>query len=187
MSTHVGLLRAVNVAGHNKLGMADLRDLLVGLGLEGVQTLLQSGNVVFRGGTRTSAQLEKVLEQAAAERLGLETEFFVRTAADWKGVVAGNPFPKEAERDPGHLLVVFLKGAPGRAKVAALQRTITGREVVRARGRHAYVVYPDGVGRSRLTSAVIERTLGTRGTARNWNTVAKLGALVGAGVRRSGS
>jgi uncharacterized protein (DUF1697 family) len=97
---------------------------------------------------------------------------------DWKAVIAGNPFSEEAARDPGHLLVVALKDAPDRAAAAALRNAITGREVVRVRGRHAYIVYPDGIGRSRLTTVVIEKKLGTRGTGRNWNTVLKLGALV---------
>jgi len=44
-------------------------------------------------------------------------------------------------------------------------------------GQQAYIVYPDGIGRSRLTAALIERKLATRGTARNWNTVMKLAAL----------
>ncbi len=73
-----------------------------------------------------------------------------------------------------------LKGAPDAGAVAALQAAITGREVVRADGRHAYLVYPDGVGRSRLTLALIEKKLGTSGTARNWNTALKLAALAGA-------
>ena len=75
---------------------------------------------------------------------------------------------------------MFLKDAPDREQVTALQKAITGREVVRAKGRHAYVVYPDGIGRSRLTSALIEKKLTTRGTGRNWNTVVKIGALAGA-------
>jgi uncharacterized protein (DUF1697 family) len=49
---------------------------------------------------------------------------------------------------------------------------------VRAKGRHAYIYYPDGVGRSKLTAALIEKHLGCRGTARNWNTVQKLAAIV---------
>ena len=180
MTIHVGLLRAVNLPGHNKIGMADLRELLATLGMQDVRSLLQSGNVVFRSDVHTAAQLEGVLEHAAAKRLGLETDFFVRTASDWKALIAGNPFPEEAERDPSHLLVMFLKEAPDREQVTALQNAITGREVVRAKGRHAYVVYPDGIGRSRLTTAFIEQKLATRATGRNWNTVLKLGALAGA-------
>ena len=180
MSVHIGLLRAINLAGRNRVGMADLRKLLTGLGLENVRSLLQSGNLVFRSDAHTSAQLERLLEDAAKHRLGLETDFFVRTARDWKAVIAGNPFPREAERDPGRLLVIFLKDAPDRDGVKALESAITGREVVRAKGRHAYIVYPDGIGRSRLTNALIEKKLGTRGTGRNWNTVRKLGELAGA-------
>jgi uncharacterized protein (DUF1697 family)/GNAT superfamily N-acetyltransferase len=177
MTIHIGLLRAVNLPGHNKIGMADLCELLVGLGMHDVRSLLQSGNVVFRSDIHTTPQLEPVLEHAVAKRFGLATDFFVRTTSDWKGIIAGNPFPEEAERDPGHLLVIFLKEAPTPQDVTALQNAIKGREVVRVKGRHAYVVYPDGVGRSRLTNALIEKKLATRGTGRNWNTVLKLGVL----------
>jgi uncharacterized protein (DUF1697 family) len=177
MTIHIALLRAVNLPGHNKAGMADLRELLAGLGMQDARSLLQSGNLVFRSDAGTTAQLERLLAAAAQKRLGLDTDFFVRTANDWKAIIAGNPFPEEAKRDPSHLLVMFLKEAPDREDVTALQRAITGREVVRAKGRHAYIVYPEGIGRSRLTSALIERRLGTRGTGRNWNTVLKLGAL----------
>ena len=73
-----------------------------------------------------------------------------------------------------------LKKAPGASGVRALQAAITGRETMKAKGAHAYLYYPDGVGRSRLTTALIEKHLETRGTGRNWNTVLKLAALVGA-------
>ena len=174
---HVALLRAVNVAGHQMIGMADLRGFLTALGFTDVRSLLQSGNLVFRGGARTGTPLERLLETEAEERLALRTDFFVRTAAEWKAVVARNPFPAEAVRDPGHLLVMFLKDAPAAGAVRALQAAIVGREVVRADGREAYIVFPDGVGRSRLTTALIEKHLGTRCTGRNWNTVLKLAAL----------
>jgi len=177
MTTHIGLLRAVNLPGHNKVGMAELRDLLAALGLENGRSLLQSGNLAFRSDVRSSSQLERLLEQAVEKRLGLKTDFFVRTAADWKVVIAGNPFSEEAERDPGHLVVMFLKKTPNRENVTALQKAIAGRELIRVKGPHAYMVYPDGIGRSRLTNALIEKMLGTRGTGRNWNTVLKLAAL----------
>ena len=157
--------------------MAALRELLVGMGLEDVETLLQSGNVVFRGDGRTSDQLERALESATAKRLGVETDFFVRTAKEWRAIIDANPFPKEAKDDPSHLLAVVLKTAVDAKALSALQASITGREIVRAKGRCAYIVYPDGIGRSKLTSALIDRRLGTSGTGRNWNTVLKLAAL----------
>lgn len=177
MTTYIGLLRAVNLGSHNKVSMSDLREWLAGLGMSEVRTLLQSGNMVFRGEARSMAQLETTLESAAARQLGLETGFFVRTAKEWQGIIAANPFPKEAKADPGHLVMMCLKDAPAAKSVTALQDAIKDREVVRASGRHAYFVYPDGIGRSRLTMTLIEKKLGTTGTARNWNTVLKLGAL----------
>lgn len=177
MTIHLALLRGINVGGHKQISMADLRDLLTQLGLADVRSLLQSGNLVFGATGRTSAQLERLLETEAEKRLALQTDFFVRTAKEWEGVVAHNPFRKEATRDPGHLLVMFLKDAPSVTAVKALQAAVTGREVLRAGGKHLYIVYPDGIGRSRLTNAVIDKRLGTRGTGRNWNTVLKLAAL----------
>jgi uncharacterized protein (DUF1697 family) len=171
---HIALLRAVNLAGRNKVAMADLRALCTDLGLEHPQSLLQSGNLIFGSDDFTPAELEDLLERGAAERLGLETDFFVRTADEWEVAVRANPFPDEAERDPARLLVLALKDAPGPDRVSALQEAITGREVVEPVGRHAYVVYPDGIGRSRLTTKVIEKHLETRATGRNWNTALKL-------------
>ncbi len=179
-AAHVALLRAINVGGHNPVAMADLRGLLAEEGFADVRSLLQSGNLVFRSDGRAAAELEQALEAAAIARLGLRTEFLVRTAAEWDAIVAGNPFPAEAACDPGRLLVMFLKEAPGANDIAALQAAITGPEVVRAAGKQAYIVYPAGIGRSRLTSTLVEKKLATRGTGRNWNTVLKLAALVGA-------
>jgi uncharacterized protein (DUF1697 family) len=177
MTTYIGLLRGVNVGGNKKVAMADLRDLFAALKFRNPRTLLQSGNVVFECASRSATALEQLLQRETHARLRLETEFFVRTAAEWTTVVADNPFPAEATGDPGHLVVVSLRDAPAAKAVAALQKAITGRERVRAAGRHAYITYPDGIGTSRLTAAVIDKHLATRGTARNWNTVMKLAAM----------
>jgi uncharacterized protein (DUF1697 family) len=156
--------------------MSDLRGLLARLGLKDAQSLLQSGNLVFRSDARTG-DLERLLEAEADKRLGLRTEFFVRTAEEWKALIARNPFHAAAESDPSHFVVVFLKDAPDAKRVGALQAAITGPERVLSEGRQAYITYPAGIGNSRLNAGVIDRALGTRGTGRNWNTVLKLGAL----------
>jgi uncharacterized protein (DUF1697 family) len=178
MTNYIGLLRAVNIGSHNQVAMAALRDLLTGLGFAGCRTLLQSGNVVFTGDRTRPADLERALEAAITRELEVSTDFFIRTAKEWQEIVAGNPFPREAARDPGRLVVMLLKGRPTARAVEELEAAITGDEVMRADGRHAYIVYPNGMGTSRLTNALIERKLGTRSTGRNWNTVLKLHALV---------
>jgi uncharacterized protein (DUF1697 family) len=174
---YFALIRGINVGGHKKIAMSDLRELLTKLGFEDAQSLLQSGNLVFRSRKRTPSQLERLLSTETEKQLGVQADFFVRTPEELKKVVARNPFPAEAERDPGHLVVMFLKDAPDKKKVEELRAAIVGSEVVRADGNHAYIVYPDGQGTSRLTITLIEKKLCTRGTGRNWNTVLKLAAL----------
>lgn len=166
----IALLRAINVAGNKMVAMSDLRDFLTGLGFANVKSLLQSGNLTFDA-PRSTKNLEQLLEKESAKRLGLETQFFVRTPAEWDAIVERNPFRKEAKEDPGRLVVLFLKDV---RDGATLQKAIKGREVARGEGRQIYVYYPDGQGRSKLTNALIEKTLATRATARNWNTVLKL-------------
>jgi uncharacterized protein (DUF1697 family) len=177
MTTYIALLRAVNVGGV-KVRMANLKPLFVDLGFEDVRTLLNSGNVVFRGKT-TGTDLEKLLETEFAKRAGRPTEFFVRTAEEWNSIVDRNPMTDEARRDPSHLLVVVLKRAPTNRQVDALRGAIVGPEVVEADGKQAYIYYPAGVGQSKLTAKLIEKQLGSPGTGRNWNTVLKLAAMVG--------
>ncbi len=157
--------------------MVDLRELISELGFGNVRSILQSGNLILDGDARSPSQLESFLKEAAEDRLGLKTELFVRTAKEWAATIADNPFPDEAKSDPAHLVVIFLKSAPDRKNVTALESAVVGRELIHSKGRHLYVVYPDGIGRSRLTNSLIERKLNTNGTARNWNTVLKVASL----------
>jgi uncharacterized protein (DUF1697 family) len=173
---YTALLRGINVGGNKLVAMADLRRLLTRLGFADAQSLLQSGNLLFTGAVRPRPALERLLEAEAEARLRLRTAFFVRTAEEWRRIVSRNPFPDRAARDPARLVVMLLKDAVKPAGVEALRAAINGPEVLHAQGTEAYVVYPNGQGRSKLTNPLIERTLGTSCTGRNWNTVQKLAA-----------
>jgi uncharacterized protein (DUF1697 family) len=166
----IALLRAINVAGHQMVSMADLRDMLTKLGFSNVKSLLNSGNLVFDSKKKAPA-VEQLLEKECARRLGCATDFFVRSADEVEAIIEANPFRKETKDDPGHVIVMFLKDA---SDGASLQKAIKGREIARGKGKQIYIYYPDGVGRSKLTNALIEKTLDTRSTGRNWNTVLKL-------------
>lgn len=170
MAVHIALLRGINVGRHQRVAMADLRAMLTDLGFGQARSLLQSGNLVFHGSARAGPEIEALLEREAATRLGLRTDFLVRSAGEWAEILSANPFPEEAEHDPGHLVVMFLKEVPDGSVAAALQAAATGPERLRVIGRHVYIVCPNGIGRSRLKLDVL-------GTTRNWNTVRKLGAL----------
>jgi uncharacterized protein (DUF1697 family) len=175
--THIALLRGINVGGNNMVAMSDLRAMAAKLGMSNVQTLLQSGNLVFESSRKSAAQLERLLEAEIGRRFESTIGVFVRTADEWKTLVARNPFGAEAASDPARLIVMVFKDECALEQVGALQGAIVGPERVRAVGRQLYLVYPDGMGKSKLTNALIEKTLGMRGTARNWNTVLKLSTV----------
>lgn len=173
MPRYIALLRGINLAGQRRVTMAVLRDFFVSQGLSDVETLLQSGNVVFSCPRRTPAQLERLLERSAGGTLALEVEVFVRSAAEWASIVQRNPFEQEARADPSHVVMMALKTAPSAADVRNLTRAHQGPEPLHVDGREVYVHYVDGLAASKLAT-MLDRKLGTRGTARNWNTVLKL-------------
>jgi uncharacterized protein (DUF1697 family) len=105
MTSYAALLRAVNLGPHNKVPMSELRLMLSKLGMKDAQTLLASGNAVFRSDLSGAADLEQRLEAGCTKHFKLTTNFFVRTLKDLDAVIAANPFPKQAKEDPGHLLV----------------------------------------------------------------------------------
>ena len=182
MTTQIALLRGVNVVGRRTVAMARLRECLCTIGFSEVRTLLQSGNVVFRCDGPTGEELEELLEAEFLKRLKLETHVIVRSARQWERIVAGNPFASEAADDPGHLLALVPKRPVTRKAFAALQAAVAkagGRESAGESAGQVYIYFPDGVGRSRVTTALIERALGTPVTGRNWNTVLKLAAACG--------
>lgn len=176
MSVRIAFVRALNLGAAHRLPMAKLRALAKELGLEEARTIGQKGNLVFAS-TASAASLEKKLDAAIARSLPIDTEVFVRTPAELRAAITRNPLKKEAARDPAHVLVYFTKRKPSKRAVAALRSAIEGPELVREGARHLYLFYPKGIGRSKLTSALMDAKLGVRGTARNWNTVTKLAAL----------
>lgn len=174
MTTIIALLRGINVGGKNLVPMAGLRAAALEVGLDDPATLLQSGNLVARAASARPAEIEASLEAIVAERIGPRIDVMVRTAKEWATVIAKNPFDDLAASDPSHLVAMILKEAPKPAAVESLRAAIVGNETIEAVGRTLYVAYPDGIGTSKLTNAIIERKLATSGTARNWNTVLKI-------------
>jgi uncharacterized protein (DUF1697 family) len=171
MGRFVALLRAVNVGGR-KLPMAELRELAAELGWVGVQTYIQSGNLVFEAeGERGT--LERRLEEAIAARFGFEVPTVVRSAAEWPAYAA-TPFPEAAEKEPNRLMLMLSKLPPAPDAAERLQERARDGERVAAAGDAVWIHYPAGAGTSRLSPSLIDRLIGSPATARNYRTVLKL-------------
>ena len=176
MAVQVALLRAVNVGGRTKLPMTDLRRVFADLGYGDASTILQTGNVVFEA--KSTAGIAGKIEKALADEFGLKTDVILRSDKDWQAIIAANPYPDQAKEAANWLVLMPLKDKPAKGAVDTLRTAIKGRETIELIGDNLYIVYPDGIGRSKLTLDLIEKKLGTRGTGRNWNTVLKIADAV---------
>jgi uncharacterized protein (DUF1697 family) len=166
------LLRGINVGGHRRIAMADLRTVLETLGYGSVRTHLQSGNVVLESGA-TAARLKREIEDGIAADLGVEVEVFVRSQKEIAAVIAHDPLGAVAD-NPSRYLVSFLSGKPSAAGVKEAKAIDVDPEQFVVHGREIYAWHPDGVHNSRLAKVLSEKRLGVTATARNWNTVTKL-------------
>jgi uncharacterized protein (DUF1697 family) len=182
MATHVALLRGINVGGHNKVAMADLREVMTALGHTGVVTYIQSGNAVFTTDQTDTAALASALEQAVADALGVRPAVVVLSREDLAQAIGDNPYADEP--NPKCVHAVFFAQAPaGLADaIAAAQRRDAergGHGAARVVGRTLFVHTPDGFGRSELALHLLGRrgSPAAAGTARNWATVRKLLSL----------
>ncbi len=172
---YAALLRAVNVGGR-QLRMEDLRGIAAGLGYASPATLLASGNLVF-GTADARIAIAPRLQAAILAKLGLATDVLIRDATELEAVMAANPFAGQAREEPSRLMAMFLDGAP-QDDLDSLSESCAAGEELRLGPGCLYIWYPRGAGTSKLSNALIERRLKVRGTARNWNTVGKLAALL---------
>ncbi|MGZ8998564.1 MAG: hypothetical protein ACXW2T_06875, partial [Allosphingosinicella sp.] len=102
----------------------------------------------------------------------------VRSEFAWKVHAGANPFEKESEEEPNRVLVGLSKhGLKAGAAEAIEARARAGERVVQAGGA-LWFHYPAGVGTSKLTPALIDRSAGSPVTARNWRTMTKLIEMV---------
>jgi uncharacterized protein (DUF1697 family) len=196
MTTFVALLRAVNVSGRNKIPMADLRRALDGLGLSGVETYLQTGNVVFGAETDDPLEQAVVIHELIRREFGHDVRVLVLTAAELAQVAAANPFAARAAHasnaaDEKWLHATFLSTPVQEVAFAGLDLpaqddeeailavgvSASGQGDAGPAGRVVYLNLPHGYGRTNLSNAYFERALGTPATTRNWRTVMALVAM----------
>jgi uncharacterized protein (DUF1697 family) len=177
MTVIICMLRAVNVAGHNKIKMDELRELYESLGLRDVQSYVQSGNVIFRTKERDLAALAKKIGNGIERRFGFRPAVVLRTTAELRDAIRRNPFAKRRNLEPGKFLVTFLASDPGEEARENARKIRTEPEELILDGREAYIYFPNGMGRPKMSWPAIERTLKTSGTGRNWNSVNKLLAI----------
>jgi uncharacterized protein (DUF1697 family) len=171
MPIYVSLLRGINVGGHKKIKMHQLRISLEALGLEQVKTYIQSGNVVFKTSKTSPAALSKKIEAKIFSEFGFSASVISRTADEINQAIASNPFLKQRGIDPEKLHVAFLSEIPAPPALKKLAGLTLAPDQSRCFGKEVYLYFPNGVSQSSLWKYPLDRVLQVVATTRNWRTV----------------
>lgn len=178
MTRCVSLFRGINVGGNQIVRMDALKGLHVSLGLRDVQTYIQSGNVVFTSDSADVTQIQKSIADGFAQSFDFSVKVMVRSADQLNAIIGNNPFHNQPLRETNRIIAMFLESYPVSTALEEIQKSYNGPEEIHIIGQEAFIYYPEGMGRSKLTNTFLEKKLKTAGTARNWNTVLKLQSML---------
>jgi uncharacterized protein (DUF1697 family) len=178
MTRHIALLRGINVGGHNKVPMADLRKALEAAGFEDVKTYVQSGNVALTAKEKAPGKVGRAVERAIEDAFGFDVAVVVRSRAEVAALVEEDPLGDVAT-NPTYRIVVFLAEKLDRKRLADVDPKAFAPEAFALRDYEIVMWAPDGQRDSKLVKALSEKRTGVVGTARNWRTVEKLLDLAG--------
>ena len=174
MQTYIALLRGINVGGHKKVPMVQLRELLSNSGLLNVKTYIQSGNVIFQSINEDSKELEKTIQNSILDHFGFKVPVLVRTRTELLTIFNNCPFSDEQKSES---YFVMLSDVPDEMLVnEASQKTYPDDDYV-ILNDCIYLFCAKGYGRAKFNLNYFEKKLNIHATARNYKTMVKLLAL----------
>jgi uncharacterized protein (DUF1697 family) len=173
------LLKGINLGAKRRVAMADLRDLLTSLGFTDVATLLQSGNALVTTKSGTPDRVAARIEKGIADKLGLDVQCLVRTGPELRVVIDGNPLA-EVATNGSRMMAHFLSADPDPVLLKEFDPTALAPEEIFLGDRVIYQWCPEGVLEAPAVASLTEKKLKVTVTARNWNTVTKLAAMLDA-------
>lgn len=177
MTRYLALLRAVNIGGHF-VKMEELRRIFRSLGLLGVETYIQSGNVFFTAaGNEKEEVLRRRIEKELQTALGYDVGAFLRSVKELKRMVEADPFGGRKTSAGLKLFVTFLGEKPKQAPPGPLPILSPKKdlEVVRIAGRDVFTLLrPLDKGNFTYPNPFLEKLLGIRATTRNWEMLQKM-------------
>jgi uncharacterized protein (DUF1697 family) len=175
MPTVVALLRGINVGRAKRVSMAELCEVVASLGHTDVQTVLQSGNVVFTAVRAVDDGAATALAQALLDATGVQASVLLVPGEDLAAIAAANPL-RDLMTDASRGFVTFLSRPLEPASVPAPDVDVLAPEVMVVAERAIYQWCPDGALATKVPPAWW-RQLDQVVTTRNWRTVQRLAAL----------
>ena len=98
MQTYIVLLKGINVGGHKKVPMAELRELLTKTGFINVQTYIQSGNVILQSSQDDLQDIEEIIQSTILNHFGFEVSVLVKTIENLNRIFNDSPFLEEKKK-----------------------------------------------------------------------------------------
>lgn len=173
MTTHLALLRGINVSGHNMMKMEALKTMLENIGFHNVRTYLQSGNV-FVDSEEDAAKVGFMIKQEIFKVFGHEVPTIVITKEDLELCFKNSPFLKEKDLDTKKLYVAFVSIPLKKESINDLKISQFKPDEASIDGNRIFIKYAVGAGKTRFDQKYIEKKLNVVSTIRNWNTVTNL-------------
>ena len=171
---YIALLRGVNVGGHKKVPMAELRELLTKSGLENVKTYIQSGNVVFQSSINDIKTLEVKIKTSVLDHFDFDVSVMVRSREQLHTIFENCPFPEEKKVSS---YFAILSDIPDEDLVKeAYKKTYENEEYIILKDA-LYFYYANGYGNAKFSLNFFERKLEVNATSRNYKTMVKLLSL----------
>jgi uncharacterized protein (DUF1697 family) len=174
MTTHLALLRGINVSGHNMIKMELLKSCLEAVGFQNVQTYIQSGNIFVASEEENAAAVGFKIKQEIFKTFGYDVANVMITKKDLEACFVNNPFLKEEALDYKKLYVAFVSKELQPESIHDLKMSQVKPDEVFIDSTRIYIKYEVGAGKTRLDQKYIEKKLNLTATIRNWNTVTQL-------------
>lgn len=174
MTTHLALLRGINVSGHNMIKMEALKATLENIGFKNVQTYIQSGNVFVDTEEENASKVGFLIKQEIFKVFGHEVPIVVINKEDLEACFKNNPFLKEKDADIKKLYVAFVSIALRSESINDLKISQFKPDEASIDGNRIFIKYAVGAGKTRFDQKYIEKKLNVTATIRNWNTVTQL-------------
>lgn len=174
MTTHLALLRGINVSGHNMIKMEALKTMLENIGFQNVRTYVQSGNVFVDTDEENASKVGFIIKQEIFKVFGHEVPTVVIPKEDLEKCFKNNPFLKEKDLDTKKLYVAFVSIALKSENINDLKISQFKPDEASIDGNRIFIKYAVGAGKTRFDQKYIEKKLNVIATIRNWNTVTNL-------------
>ncbi|MBC1338043.1 DUF1697 domain-containing protein [Listeria innocua] len=172
MKKYVALLRAVNVAGKNKVNMKNLKAALQAEGFQNVTTYIQSGNLVLSSNLQTETEVAAKITEVITASFNLSIDVFAFSEQNYRTIIKNNPFPAEKIGEEERWMIAFYN-----ENIDIPKQKNTQAEVI-AIGRAIYIhVFSNQIHQLKLPVFLGEYKK-TLTTTRNWRTTAKLLTLL---------